>query len=1054
MQSKPRSWCPGRALSLLLALCICLLPPIYGAGAPQAQRTFVAGQILLYMQPGTPMADVSAVAALVNPASIKPLRLADCYKLVLPAAHATDQDTLAAVATLKQDARVRWVGANPIRYPLAVTSPTSEPNDPRYTSGEQWGLKIINMPQAWFLQKGAPNIDVGMIDTSFDTTHPDLIGQADPGSFNFVDNDTDLIPAGPGADAQHGTHVGGIMVAKTNNNLGIAGICWQNIKILVGRATSETDTVAGALSGDAIVNAVDYMTANKDKYHVVSINMSFGGPGDPTDVNDPEYVAIKAASDAGILMVAAAGNDATTNTAFVPAAYPFVITVSALGPSSKLASYSSFGKVDIAAPGGDINASGVLSDGILSTEAGAYAFGQGTSFAAPFVTAVLGLMMSTPGLTPQAAKQALLDGANKTGLGTLPDPKYGYGILDAYAALLKVAVGVSILTPQGINSSGQPTAPNGLVLPVQTLEPTMRFQFSNINPATVQIKVDGQVALSGTTDVQNNIDPDYPGTVPQSYVVKLRRILSQGTHTIAVSGTDVNGISTLSDTRIFTITPYTLPAGLNFFSMPYYQGPPDNTQLTQDQLLSPNFTLYRWVQSLGRYVVYPSNDPNKQLATFTPSDITPEPTGSSPTPPLGLAWFVQTSDPKQLLSYGQNFPNRTFSIPLVKGWNMIGDPYDYSISFNTATVQLPNGSQMDIDSATNLILPLIYHYVNGQYVFEDLSSGTLDPWAGQWVYVFPNIPYANLTLLLSPTEAITTSSTSSTAATASAISSTASRAVTPQTSSRAVTATTTSIMTYNADGSPRVSGSGSWVVRLVAQTHSLKDGTNFVGMTSRATTGFDNTKVPKPPMVSPYVSLGMVRTDPQASLFAQDLRPPGSTQTWNLSVATDQANSNVVLTWPNVQTVPRNYRLMLTDKVTGQTIDLRHQSSYQFTTGTGATTRSMTLTASPSASGGRPIFTSVTVNPTSGRSPTGYEISYTLSQDARVEVTILGANGRTLVQVGATRDVASGDNSIVWNGRDASGHPVPAGLYSLQLRAYTSDGAVTRDIRPFLNPGR
>jgi hypothetical protein len=246
-------------------------------------------------------------------------------------------------------------------------------------------------------------------------------------------------------------------------------------------------------------------------------------------------------------------------------------------------------------------------------------------------------------------------------------------------------------------------------------------------------------------------------------------------------------------------------------------------------------------------------------------------------------------------------------------------------------------------------------------------------------------------------------------------------------------------------------------VRLVAQAKNLRDSNNFIGMTSRATDGADSTKVPKPPLVSPFVAVGISRPDLPVGVYAQDLRPLGGVKTWDVNVSTDQANADVVVTWPNIQTVPRNYRLTLTDKVTGQTVDMRHQSSYRFNTGNGAATRAITLTARPTSLGGRPIFTGVFVNPSApanGRGVSTYEIGYTISQDARVEVSILSANGRTLARVGATRDVTNGDNHVVWNGRDSGGRPIPAGVYSLQLRAITSDGEVTREIRPFINTGR
>src|SRR5262249_42005158 len=119
---------------------------------------------------------------------------------------------------------------------------------------------------------------------------------------------------------------------------------------------------------------------------------------------------------------------------------------------------------------------------------------------------------------------------------------------------------------------------------------------------------------------------------------------------------------------------------------------------------------------------------------------------------------------------------------------------------------------------------------------------------------------------------------------------------------------------------PRVQGTGSWAIRLVAQANKLVDSHNYIGMTPRASAGEDFNKTPKPPFVAPYVSLAIARPDLQAGLYSQDLRSVGGTKTWNVVVSTDQANTDVVVSWPNIRTLPRDYRLTLTDKVSGQSV--------------------------------------------------------------------------------------------------------------------------------------
>ena len=367
-------------------------------------------------------------------------------------------------------------------------------------------------------------------------------------------------------------------------------------------------------------------------------------------------------------------------------------------------------------------------------------------------------------------------------------------------------------------------------------------------------------------------------------------------------------------------------------------------------------------------------------------------------------------------------------MPLHEGWNMIGDPQPYAVPFNGLTVEMSSGEQVPIAQAVDkgLMLPFIYNFDGTDYSFSQLPGGNLRPWEGHWVYVIPRtsgLSSANktLTLIIPPLRAL---------------------------NGRAANKpTTTSI--------PTVSGPGSWAMRLEARANDLVDGNNFIGMTSKATDGDDHTKVPKPPKPSPYVSLGISRPDSQigVGIYSQDMRPTGGLKTWNVVVNTDQSQSDVTLAWPDIKRVPKNYRLTLTDKVTGQAIDLRQQSSYKFNTGRSAEPRAFTLSARPTGLAGRAVISNLFVNPRrsgDGRSASLYEVGYTISQDAKVEVTVLGYNGRLLATIGNTRAVNTGDNRVVWNGRDGAGRLLPSGTYVVQVRAITTEGDVTRTVLPLV----
>jgi serine protease len=170
------------------------------------------------------------------------------------------------------------------------------------------------------------------------------------------------------------------------------------------------------------------------------INMSLGGPGLSSTLQD----ACTAARNAGVLIIAAAGNESSDGD-YSPAGLTGVVSVSSVDPFRDLAYYSNFGpKVDIAAPGGDAtadrngdgNPDGVLSTLALDSGAYVYEWYQGTSMAAPHVAGVAALMYAVnPGLTPAQAESILSSSAEDIGLPGFDD-SFGAGLVNAYRAVL------------------------------------------------------------------------------------------------------------------------------------------------------------------------------------------------------------------------------------------------------------------------------------------------------------------------------------------------------------------------------------------------------------------------------------------------------------------------------------------------------------------------------------------------------------------------------------------------------------------------------------------
>jgi subtilisin family serine protease len=336
-----------------------------------------------------------------------------------------------ALERLGADPRVAKVERNDIARAARA------PNDPMYTS--QWHYDAINLEEAWDVTVGSASVVVAVIDSGI-VDHEDLNDNVLPG-YDFVSNatsagDGDGPDSDPTAiDEMHGVHVAGTVAAVSNNRVGVAGVAWQ-AKILPVRVLGKDGSgsyydiakgirYAAGISGSGI-------PANPNPARV--INLSLGGPGNTSILSE----AIDEAVAAGVLVVAAAGNNASS-APFYPAAYPNVVSVSSVGPTLALASYSNYGTtVDIAAPGGDMTNYG--SDaGVLSTFKGTsgqlYSRLHGTSMASPHVAGVAALVISAnPALTVAEVRSILLSTTHDLG-ATGNDIYYGAGLVDAGKAV-------------------------------------------------------------------------------------------------------------------------------------------------------------------------------------------------------------------------------------------------------------------------------------------------------------------------------------------------------------------------------------------------------------------------------------------------------------------------------------------------------------------------------------------------------------------------------------------------------------------------------------------
>jgi serine protease len=297
------------------------------------------------------------------------------------------------------------------------------PNDTRYN--EQWNYvwssNGINAPAAWDRSTGS-GVVVAVVDTGY-RPHADLNGNILQG-YDFI-SDTFTANDGDGRDSDardpgdwqdpadcgphdpfnlvpsswHGTHVAGIIAARTNNARGVAGVAF-NARVVpvrvLGKCGGFTSDIADGVLWAAGVPLAG-VPGNANPAKVINISLGMSASCGPTMQS-----AINSARTLGASVIAAAGNVDVDASNFTPANCSGVVAVGAVNRSGAKSSFSNFGTiVKLSAPGGDddpvVVANDILSTlnaGVTTPGADSYVFYHGTSMAAPHVSGVAALMLS------------------------------------------------------------------------------------------------------------------------------------------------------------------------------------------------------------------------------------------------------------------------------------------------------------------------------------------------------------------------------------------------------------------------------------------------------------------------------------------------------------------------------------------------------------------------------------------------------------------------------------------------------------------------------------
>jgi thermitase len=256
----------------------------------------------------------------------------------------------------------------------------------------QWHLDQLHADEAWDTSFGSEEVLIAIVDTGIDYGHVDLDRKVVLGR-DVGDEDDD-----PRDENGHGTQVAGLAAAVTDNEQGIAGVCPLCLLLAVKANKGGGGQITKFDSAEGIVYAADHGA------DVINISSGSSTP-DPVQQDAVAY-----ALDKGIVMIAAAGNEASDVIQY-PAAHEGVVAVAASTDKSRLWVGTSFGPwVDVAAPGFNL----------LTTSGSAYARVTGTSFAAPLVSGAAGLALTaaaagrapagTADLTPAEIADALVTG--------------------------------------------------------------------------------------------------------------------------------------------------------------------------------------------------------------------------------------------------------------------------------------------------------------------------------------------------------------------------------------------------------------------------------------------------------------------------------------------------------------------------------------------------------------------------------------------------------------------------------------------------------------------
>jgi hypothetical protein len=329
-----------------------------------------------------------------------------------------------------------------------------------------------------------------------------------------------------------------------------------------------------------------------------------------------------------------------------------------------------------------------------------------------------------------------------------------------------------------------------------------------------------------------------------------------------------------------------------------------------------------------------------------------------------------------------------FSIDLKLGWNMIGSPRTDPVPVANLMVAVGTNTPVTLAQAVtaHVVQSGIFGY--SQSTGYELAE-SLTPFAGYWIRC---INAAGCRLVFPGTAAATAS----------------------------VRAKSSNV---------------AWRLPLVARA-GAQGATAYLGCAADAT---DKADAQYDAMAPPQMGAGvtcLLAADGAKAAYATDFRPATRGDGgWELEVGCQEAGTPVVLSWPDMSSLPQDVRPVLIDEAAGRRQYMRTTTEYTIAATASGTSRRLRIEVPKPSAGGLAI-TALAQQPTAA----GVELAYTLSAEAAVNATVVNIAGRPVRSLARDRAQAAGANALLWNLRDDGGSLAPNGTYLLRLEAYGPDG--------------